>query len=199
MEHRPTPDHRRIVGGEEPHRHNLHAVLFGRNDPLAVGGELRRGQPEHDRNVRAVDVSVEDADAAAAAGEREREIHRHGGLADAALAGADGNDVLHAGQRRTSQLGRRDRADVRGHAHVDRGDARHRAHRRLRLLAHLILHGTRRRRQLDRERDLSIGDREVLDEAERHDVAAKVGIVDDAQRMQNGVAIRRSGHTPYLS
>src|ERR1044071_2833129 len=104
MQHRTTPDDGSIVGSEKPHRHDLKAMLLGRYDLSAVGRKLRRRQTEHDRNVRTVNVSVEDADATAALGKRDGEIHGHGGLADTPLARTHSDDVLDAGQRRTSGL-----------------------------------------------------------------------------------------------
>ena len=77
-------------------------------------------------------------------------------------------------------------ADARAHLHVDGRHAGQLHHGGARLIAHLILHRTRRRRQLDRERDTAAVDLEVLDEAERHDVAVQIGIVDDLQRVEDG-------------
>jgi hypothetical protein len=48
------------------------------------------------------------------------------------------------------------------HLHVDRRDAGQLHHRGARLIAHLILHRTRRRRQLDRERHAAAVDRRFL-------------------------------------
>jgi hypothetical protein len=198
MQHRTTPDDGRVIGGQKTHRHDLKAVLLCRHDLFAVGRKLRRRQTEHDGNVWTVDVSVEDADAAAALGKRERKVHGYGRFADAPLARAHRDDVLDARQRRTSGLGSRYRTDVRRHPHVDGGDARKRAHRCRGLLTQLILHRTRRCRQLDRERDVAVLQREVLDESERHDVAPEVRIVDNAQRVEHGVAFERGGHSSIL-
>jgi hypothetical protein len=84
MQHRAAPDHRGFLLREEPHRHDLDAVLLGRPDLLADGFELRL-QAEHDRHVRAVDVTVEDADASAVFRQRHGKIDRDRRLADAAL------------------------------------------------------------------------------------------------------------------
>src|SRR6266850_36910 len=62
------------------------------------------------------------------------------------------------------------------------------------LLAQLVLHRAGGRRQLDREGDVAVRDRQVLDEAERDDVPAQVGIVDDAQGVEHGVAVGGCGH-----
>ena len=45
------------------------------------------------------DVRIEQADARAFHGQRHGEVGRHGRLADAALAGGDGDDVLDARQQ----------------------------------------------------------------------------------------------------
>ena len=113
---------------------------------------------------------------------------------DAALAGADRDDVLHAFDRRASRSGARHRAHAGRHLDVDRGHARQRGHARVRLVAHLILHRARRRRQLDAERHAAAVDAQVLDEAERDDVLVQVGILDGHERAEH----RRFGnHTSY--
>ena len=118
VQHRAAPDHRRVVSGQKPHRHELDAVLLRRNDLLAVGRELGL-QAEHDRDVRAVDVAVDHRDPAAALAERDRQVDRDGRLADAALAGADRDDVLHAGHGRLARVRRQRRADLRRHLDLD--------------------------------------------------------------------------------
>ena len=154
MQHRPPPDDRRIVSGQEPHRDDLEAVLLGRHDLLAVGDELRL-HAEHDRHVGAVDVGVDQADAAAALRQRDRQVDGDGRLADAALAGADRDHVLDA--RRSADrvpsppTASRTRAVIWTSTAVNAG---HLQHGGARLIAHLILYRTRRRRQLDRERHL---------------------------------------------
>ena len=119
-------------------------------------------------------------------GERDREIHRHRGLAHAALAGADRDDVLDAVDR----LPRRLRpAAARTLAVISMSTAvtpAARATAARRLLAHQILDRTRGRRQLDRERARAAVDREVLHEPERDDVLVEVGILDRAQRVEHG-------------
>ena len=68
--------------------------------------------------------------------------------------------------------GRRDRANARRHLDIDRRDAGQRRDRRVRLVAQLIFHGARRRRQLDGERHAAAVDAQILDEPERDDVPA---------------------------
>ena len=68
----------------------------------------------------------------------------------------------------------------------DVGDAGQRGHRLPRLLAHLVLDRTGRRRQLDREGHAPPVDAEILDELQRDDVAVEIGISDGAERVEYG-------------
>ena len=66
-------------------------------------------------------------------------------------------------------------------------------HRGARLIAHLVLHRTRRRRELDGERDAAAVDRQILDEAEAHDVAVQIRIAHDRQRIEHRSAFKCHG------
>ena len=186
VQHRPAPNHRRIVVGQKRHRYELDAVLLRGNDLLAVGRQLC-ADAEHDRHVRAVDVAIDHRHPPAGLAERYREIDRHGRLADATLAGAHGDDVLHALDRRPPHLRRRRRSHLRGHLDLDRGHPRQRGHHGAGVIAHLILDRARRRRQLDGERHLAAADAHVLDELERDDVAVQVRIAHRAERLEDGL------------
>src|SRR3990172_4059809 len=70
-------------------------------------------------------------------------------------------------------------APSRAQLHVHRAHARQLHHSRSRLIAHLILHRTRRRGELDRERDAIALDLQILDEPEADDVAVEIRIRDD--------------------
>ena len=96
-----------------------------------------------------------------------REVHGDRGLADAALARTDRDHVLHARHRRRVPSGRsalRTAAVISMSTALTPGE---RGHRRVRLLAHQVLHRAGRRRQLDRERHAAAVDGEVLHESER--------------------------------
>ena len=54
---------------------------------------------QHQRNVGAVDVGVEQADFVAHARQRDGQIYRERGFADAAFTGANGDDAVDAGKR----------------------------------------------------------------------------------------------------
>ena len=59
-----------------------------------MGRRRGRGQAEHQRDGRPVDVGVDEADGVALLGERHREVGGHRRLAHAAFAAGDGD---HAG------------------------------------------------------------------------------------------------------
>ena len=111
LHHRPAPDHRRLGLDQEADRHHLDAVAVHRGEqPLLDDARLAR-QPEQLRHRGAVDVGVEQADLQALCGQREGEVAGGGGLADAALAGGDGDDVAdtrecRARARRSGTAGR---------------------------------------------------------------------------------------------
>ena len=79
---------------------------------------------EHVRDRVAVDVGVEDADLAPERGERRGEVDRQRRLADAALAGRDGDHTRRRGQLDAARLGaaaqlRRQRRPLVGRHHVE--------------------------------------------------------------------------------
>ena len=132
-------------------------------------------------------------------GERDGDVHRDGRLPDAALARADGNHVLHARHRQASAFGHRGRSHRGRHLDVDRRHAGHRGDQRLRLRVQSILHGTRRRRQLDRERYRArVRDLEALHEPEADDVLSEVRIDDAAQRIEHGGLTDEGRHQSSL-
>ena len=199
VQHRPAPDHRRLVVGEEAHRHGGEAVLLRRHDLLAVVNELSP-DTEHDRHVGPVDVAVDDADAAAQLRQRDRQVDGDGRLADAALAGADGDDVADAGDRRAAALGQRRRPHHGRHLDVDGRDAGDAANGGGGLFAELLLDRTGRRGELDRDADGAAVDGDALHEAEADDVLVEIGILDDAKRVEDGGLRhrRRTGEHPAI-
>ena len=50
---------------------------------------------QHYRNIRAVNIRIEQADRRAQILQRDREIHGNGRLAHASLAARDGDEILH--------------------------------------------------------------------------------------------------------
>ncbi len=176
VQHRPAPDDRCVIWREEGHRHHLEIVLLGRHDLPAIGAQLGL-EPQHDRDVRTVDVAVDHAHAAAGRRQGQCQIHRHGGLAHAAFARTNRDHVLHACNRGSVQVGRHGRPHPRGHGDVDRAHAGQLHHRRAGLLLHLFFDRAGGRRQLDCQRDVSAVNRDVLDEPQRDDILVEIRIL----------------------
>ncbi len=98
VEHGAAHDHGLVAGRDEADGDELDAVGGdGLHEVVGDDGGLAGGA-EHGGDVGAVDVGVDEADAVAELGERDGEIDGDGGFADAAFAGADGDDVLDAGK-----------------------------------------------------------------------------------------------------
>jgi hypothetical protein len=105
--HRTAPDHRRLDIDHEADRHRLQAVGLQRLHALAVVRlRLLAGQAQHLRLRRAIDVGIQNTDTGAFLGQRQGQIDRRRALADAALAGGHGNDVLDARHQLDAQLHR---------------------------------------------------------------------------------------------
>ena len=81
---------------------------------------------------------------------------------------------------------------------VDIGDARERSDGGDRLLAHLVFHRTGGRGQLNREGNLPAVNHKILDEPQRHDVLAQVGVEDRPKRGQNRFSVERTCHASIL-
>ena len=112
MQHRAAPHDRLVLLEEEADRDDFDAVRLERDD-LLVGRDLRAlaAEAEHARDRVAPDVGVEDADLLALGLQRGGEVDGQRRLADAALAGADADDV---GDLRERALGQpRGRPSVR--------------------------------------------------------------------------------------
>src|SRR6185295_11910286 len=81
---------------EELDRDRLDPVTLQRRDLVVRAGGRLSGDTEHHRDVRAGDVGIEQSDRRARLRERDSEVDTDRALADAALAGRDGDDVLDA-------------------------------------------------------------------------------------------------------
>ena len=90
VQHGPSPDHRLLLGDEEPHGDDPHAVRFQRQDHV-VEADGAPGHTHHARNGEPPDVHVDDADPVPLGGEGRGQVDRDGGLADAALPGGHGD------------------------------------------------------------------------------------------------------------
>ena len=117
-------------------------------------------------------------------------------LADAALAGANRDDVLHArGPARVPAVAVPRRADAGGHGHLDDGDAWNcdTAARAWSRIWSFTGQAGVVNWMVNATRPPSIV--EVLDEAQRDDVAVEVGILNAAERVEHGGLVDgRHGH-----
>ena len=99
MQHRPAPDHRLVSRIEKTHRNHFQPVnLNGVN--LAVWIRLRlRIRPQHQRDVGAIYVGIEQANPIPQLDQRNSQVNRERGFAHSALARADGDNRIHSRQR----------------------------------------------------------------------------------------------------
>ena len=91
MQHRSAPDHRCVIGHEEPHRQATDSVRRGRHDEVA-DDERIGAHPQHLRHREPVDVRVEDANVVARLGQGDRQVDRDRRLAHSPLARGDPED-----------------------------------------------------------------------------------------------------------
>src|SRR6266850_3583571 len=96
MQHRSSPDQGLVPGIEESDRNYLEPV-YGKGLDAIVPQYFRLlAQSQHQRNVRSVDVGIEETDFVPHPREDDRQINSQSGLADSPLAGADGDDGVNA-------------------------------------------------------------------------------------------------------
>ena len=149
---------------------------------------------EHDRDVRAVHVGVEQADPRAGETQRDGDVDGDRGLADPALAGADRDRVANAGDLLASRQSARG-AHVGVPADLDPCDRRHHAdHRRLDVVADAILERARRRREHNSDRRDAAVDGEVAQHPELQHRLVQLGIDDGRERALEGVKRRWITH-----
>ena len=88
VQHGAAPDDRLRVVHEVPHRETAHAVHQRRYDGVTEHDGIV-GRTQHLGQRETVNVGVKHSDGVSRLGERDGEVHRHRGLADAALARRD--------------------------------------------------------------------------------------------------------------
>ena len=115
--------------------------------------------------------------------------HRQRGLADAAPARTDRNDVLHAFDRLPGAVATDRMADLGAHVHVDSRDAGQLHHRRTRLIAHLIFHGHAGVvSSIVNDTTSPLTDRSLMN-PRTHDVAMQIGILHNLERLPQDVCV----------
>src|SRR5512140_1720284 len=98
MQHRAAPDQGLVAGIQEPYRDDLEAVGFQRLNAVVAENLRLRIQAQHQRDVGAVDVGIEQADLVSQLRQDNGEIDRERGFPDAAFAGSYGDDRAYTGQ-----------------------------------------------------------------------------------------------------
>ena len=99
MQHGAAPDQRLVARIQKSDRDHFEAVGFERLNAVVAEHLGLRVDAQHQGNVGAVNVGVEQADFVSQLGQNDREIDGERGLAHAAFAGTDGDDGAHTGQR----------------------------------------------------------------------------------------------------
>ena len=210
VQHRPAPHDGAAVVEEEPDRHHLELVGDRRDDHL-VHHDGALLDAEHARNRVAVDVGVHDAHLEASRAQGEREVDRQRRLADATLAGGDGDDaralldgdrafaVAVAAVQPGAQRGALLLVHVR-EADGDRADARHGADVRPHLRLDVRLERAPRHREPHRDVHVGAVDVDRVDHAELDHVAPQLGIDDLRKRRLErvGSRARHDGMLPRM-
>ena len=96
MQHGSAPDQGLVARIEKSNRDDPYAIALDGNDAITLGDLRRFVGAEHERNVRAVDIGIEQSDLVTQAGQSDGKVHRQSGFSYAALAGADSDNRLHA-------------------------------------------------------------------------------------------------------
>ena len=142
---------------------------------------LLAGDTQHLRLRRAIDVGIENTDAGAFLGQRQGQVDRRRALADAALAGGHGDDVLDARHQLDAELHRmgNDLAEDVGR-HI--ADARQGAHGGDHLLADGVDLRLGRIAEFDVEGNVAAIDPDVLEGLAGNEILARIGIDRSRQR-----------------
>jgi hypothetical protein len=196
VQHRPAPDDRAVLLGEEADRHQTHAVRLHRQHQVLHrhGGAV---DPHHARDRVAVDVGVQYPDGRAAGHERQGEVHRDARLADAALARGDADHGRGAAllEGRGALLGAEAGAQAAPllvahdvHGHVDGVDPRQRGERLGDAPLDLGLQGAAGDGEADGHGDPPVADLDVAHHAEVDDRAVQLGVVHLAERRHGRVS-----------
>ena len=165
---------------------------------LAVG-EAALLDAEHRGDVRAGDVRVDNADRRAKLRERDGEVRRDRGLADAALVGGDGDQVLDAGDRLGAALAARLPAHLRVPLDLDLVDAGNGVEGGPHVDIDLLAQRAGRGGQHQAEGRSSALDGQVAHHVERHEVAMQLGIADLGESGQHGLGTCHVMSSHYAS
>src|SRR5882762_490278 len=104
MQHRPAPDEGLVPGIKKTDRNGLQSMDSQRLDAIVPQDFRLFARSKHQRDVRTVDIGVEEPHAMAQPGKDNRQVNGQSGLADSSLARTDGDDGIDAGERLRSGL-----------------------------------------------------------------------------------------------
>ncbi len=96
MQHRSAPDHRLITRVKQAHRNQLYPLRLDRKY-LPFTQRLRLlVRAQHDRNVRAINVGVEQTNGSSQSLQRKSQVNSNGRFPDAALPAGDRDKIFYA-------------------------------------------------------------------------------------------------------
>ena len=98
MQHGAAPDQRLVTGIQESDRDDFKAVGLERLNPIVAENLGLRVEAQHQRNIGAVNVGIEQADFVSQLGQNNGEIDRERGLSHTAFARTNGDDSAHTRQ-----------------------------------------------------------------------------------------------------
>ncbi len=172
-------------------RDQLHPVVAHREDVLLiVRHQALALDAEHLGLRRTVDVGVQKTDRGALEHQRGGEVRRDGGLADPALAGAHGDDVLHPGKRRGSPV-----AHLRAELEIDAGDAVDPADGVAHVLLDRGLHRAGGRGEVHLDVNGVPLHGRALDHAQRDEVLMELGVLHRLERLEDAGFLDRHGRS----
>ena len=106
VQHGPAPDDGLVAGIEKSDRDDFQPESLDRFNAVLANHARLVAHAQHQRDIGAVDVGVEQPDFVPHLDQRDGEVDRERGLADTALARTDGDDGVHARQRLRTLLRR---------------------------------------------------------------------------------------------
>src|SRR5260370_39792883 len=99
MQHRPAPDQGLVPRIQKAHRDRSHSVLLQRFEAVLANYFGLSACPQHERDVGAINVAIQQAHFKSHAAESDSKVHRNRGLPYSALARTDSYDILNARKR----------------------------------------------------------------------------------------------------
>src|SRR6516225_5040685 len=99
VQHRAAPHQRLITRTKKADRHYLQTVPLRWQNVVFADNARGHSGSQHQRNVGAIDVGIEEPDLVTQARQRNGQVHCQSGFADAALARAHSDDAVDSWKR----------------------------------------------------------------------------------------------------